>query len=307
MHVAILGAGALGRVYGARLAKAGAAVTFVVRKEHVGSLAPIRIARIDGDRTQHVLEAPERAAAVPPSADVVLVCVRVEQVSAAAALLEATSAPVVVLTPLLPHDLEGLVARLGPRVFAAMPGVVAYITPDGTTRYWLPKVAPTLVDEPRPPLAAVSELVRCLEASGLPARFELGVHEMDPATTVAFLPLMMGLDAAGSIDALLRDRPLLALSVAAAREGQALSKRIGRSATWAGLLTRFVGPRLLRVGVGLARRQSPEAVHYVEEHFGRKLHAQNVAMAKSMIDLAREKGTPCSSLEKLHARLVARA
>jgi hypothetical protein len=46
----------------------------------------------------------------------------------------------------------------------------------------------------------------------------------------------------------------------------------------------------LRFGVAVARKRYPEAFAYVEDHFGRKLHAQNLVMAKAMVDLAHESG-----------------
>lgn len=305
MHVAIVGAGALGRVYGVRLAGVGIGVSFVVRPAKARSAEPMRIERIDGNRATHEIAKPELVASIPSHADVVLVAVRAEQVDAPLeALLEARPAvPIVMMTPLMPAVFERLVRGLGMRVLAAMPGVVAYITDQGVTRYWLPRVAPTLVDEPRPPVAVVNELVHALTASGLPARLELGVHEMNPATTVSFIPLAMAIDAAGGIDPLLSDNALLKVALAAANEGFELSRRIGKSASWVGLLTRFAGPRMIRLGVGLARRGAPEAVSYVETHFGRKLHAQNVAMADAMVDLAHQKGVKSDAIGALRERL----
>jgi len=130
------------------------------------------------------------------------------------------------------------------------------------------------------------------------------VRETNPATTVAFIPLAMALDVAGGSDALLADKALLELALDAAREGLSLSRQIGKAAAWAGLLTKFVGPRMLRIGLALARSSSPEAVAYVEEHFGHKLHAQNVAMAEAMTQLAWEKQTPHDALDRLLARLT---
>ncbi len=312
MHVAIVGAGALGRVYGVRLAQASTAVTFVVRAARVKDARPLRISRVDGDGRRDEVAEPRLSATVPGESDVVLVCVRAEQIDAdlEAQLALRPTVPVIMLTPLMPAALEHLTRALGSRVLAAMPGVVAYVLDEGTpaevTRYWLPRVAPTLIDEPRPPEATVTELVAALVRAGMPAELELGVRETNPATTVAFIPLAMGIDAARGIDPLLSEGPLLSLALAAAREGLALSRRIGKSAAWAGLLTRFVGPRMLRIGVALGRRSSPEAFRYVEEHFGHKLHAQNVAMAKSMIELAREKGTPHEAMDALLYRLEER-
>jgi 2-dehydropantoate 2-reductase len=139
------------------------------------------------------------------------------------------------------------------------------------------------------------------------ARFEMGVHESNPATTVTFAPLALALDVAGSIDALLDDHALVQLAVDAAHEGAELASKIGRVATWANLLSKFVGKATLKIGVGLARHASPEGVHFVEEHFGRKLHAQNVRMAEAMASLARAKGTPHAALDALGARLELRA
>jgi hypothetical protein len=58
-------------------------------------------------------------------------------------------------------------------------------------------------------------------------------------------------------------------------------------------------------GPGLSRKRYPEAFAYVEDHFGRKLHAQNLVMAKAMVDLAHEKRSPHDALDALLTRLRA--
>jgi 2-dehydropantoate 2-reductase len=80
---------------------------------------------------------------------------------------------------------------------------------------------------------------------------------------------------------------------------------VGKAEPWATMLLRFVGPLTLKVGVGVARSRAEEAVRYVEHHFGRKLHSQNVAMATRIVELAREKGTRRVALEQLLERLRA--
>jgi 2-dehydropantoate 2-reductase len=306
VHVAIVGAGALGRVYGVRLAlRAASGVTLVVRAEHAVDALPLRIARVDGDRAEEVWERPVRSTAVPADADVVLVAVRVEQLDASLDVLldAAPTVPVVVLTPMMPIDFVRLSQRHARRIFSAMPGVVAYVDVEGACRYWLPRVAATLIDEPTPANVALLELVTGLTVAGIPARLELAVHETNPATTVAFIPLAMGIDVAGSIDALVADGALRDLAVRGAREGLELSRRIGEAAAWAGALARFTGPTSLRIGVAIAKSRYPEALAYVESHFGRKLHAQNLVMAKAMVDLARAKHTPHDALDVLLERL----
>jgi 2-dehydropantoate 2-reductase len=324
MHVAIVGAGALGRVYGVRLAlEAHVGVTFLTRPEGVSDKTPIAIERVDDRDSVLVLRNPERVAAVPPFADVVLVCVRVEQLDdglfallkegettdtkggSADVLTAHRPPPIVVLTPLLPGDYERMRTALGERVVAAMPGVVAYVDDRGIGRYWLPRSAPTLIDERAPITPALHELVRALGRAGMSAHFELRVHETNPATTVTFVPLTMALDVAGGVDALLDDHALVRLAVEAAHEGAELAARLGKVATWASMLVKFVGPTTLKIGVGIARHSSPEAVRYVEDHFGRKLHVQNVRVAETIVRLAEEKGTPHLALSELLERLRA--
>jgi len=79
LKVAILGAGALGRVYGVRLAQAHD-VTFVMKKTH--EQEPFQIERVDSEES-HTLEEPVCAHAVPAEANIVLVCVRAEQLDEA--------------------------------------------------------------------------------------------------------------------------------------------------------------------------------------------------------------------------------
>jgi ketopantoate reductase len=319
VHVAVVGAGALGRVYGVRLARvANEEVTFVVRDvspaasepgtRGASARAPFVLERVDQHDDVLRLDAPAVATEVPRNADLVLVCVRGEQLGAEleALLARGPDAPAVVLTPMMPGDYDRLRAALGTRVIAAMPGVVAYTRADGIVRYWLPRVAPTLIETQDPPRDALRALERALERAGMRARHEEGVHASNPATTATFVPLAMALDVAGGVDALLADGALVELALRAADEGRALAQRIGKVAGWAAILTKFVGKTTLKLGVGLAKRQAPEAVFYVEEHFGRKLHAQNVAMARAMVALAARHGTARAALSELTARLESR-
>src|SRR4051812_33874925 len=107
MHVTILGAGALGRVYGARLAASGTDVAFLVRSSRIAEEAPFVIDERNGGRRRDVLDRPARVAEIPAHTDVVIVTVRFDQIvadagpDALAPRLAATRAPIVVLTPLL--------------------------------------------------------------------------------------------------------------------------------------------------------------------------------------------------------------
>lgn len=317
VHVAVVGAGALGAVYGARLANAGATVTFVVRSIPEGA-RPIAIERVEnGER--HRVEAPRRATAVPADADVILVCVRYEQLDAAlASLLAPSAAPVVTMTPLLPQDRAFLEGALGAsRLVPGMPGVVGYRVTEGEDafRYWLPRLAPTAVEAPDEG-SAVARFVAALDGAGVRCVGKRAVFETNAASTMTFVALTMGLDVAGGADALLEDAELLALAQGAAGESRALAQRFGSTAAWASAIGRLLtgstlGGRALRrsamkAGLALARRAAPEGVAYFEEHFGHKLHAQHVAMAGKLVELAAREGVAHDALERLLTRLRTR-
>jgi ketopantoate reductase len=270
---------------------------------------PIRIERIDGDRQVDSWETPVVASALPADTDVIVVTVRAEQLDAALdSVLDGSRAPIVVLTPMLPQDFERLRSKYGARLRAGMAGVVGYVNDAGTCRYWLPRLGATLVDEaPQEKssreTASVADLVHSLVDAGIPTRFELGVHEQNPATTVVIAPFSMGIDAGGSIDALLHDDALLKLTLTAVREGLSLSTRIGESATWMKGLMPYVGKRMLRIGASIVKSRWPEIFSYVEAHFGRKLHAQNIAMGRAIVELAEAKGMQSAAIAALLAQL----
>src|SRR5829696_10586410 len=104
MHITVVGAGTLGRVYGLRLAAGGDEVSFVVRPSRAIDSSPFVIEQINGAHRRDVLERPVRVVALPPRTQVVLVAVRSEQIDEPLAelLRVERAAPIVVLTPLMP-------------------------------------------------------------------------------------------------------------------------------------------------------------------------------------------------------------
>jgi 2-dehydropantoate 2-reductase len=204
---------------------------------------------------------------------------------------------------MMPGDATRLFERHGSRIRPAMIGVVAYVNAAGACRYWQPSGVTTLIEDTAPPAPVLAELARRVSLAGLPARLEPHVQESNLATTVAIVPAAMTIDAGGGIDGVLADRALLALGLAAVKEALTLSSRVGRGAAWMSLVTPFVGKTMIRVAASLGKSRAPEAYAYVESHFGRKLHAQNVAMGREVIALAKRLGAPCGALEELLARL----
>jgi 2-dehydropantoate 2-reductase len=306
MHVAVVGAGSLGRIFGVRLGSAGVAVDFVVRPGGE-RIAPLRIEAVHGGAA--TLDAPSYVTEVPAHADVVLVCVRGDQLGddLVALLRAGPSVPVVNLAPVLPRTHARLRAQLGDRLVTAMSSITGYTNEAGVVRYWISQSTKTLLDEPRRPEPAVTAFVEALVQARIEARIEPGVHEMNAATAIVFLPLAMALDAAGTIDALLGDRALLRLAFQAMSEARALAERCGKVAPWVGLVTRFLGPVTIRMGVSLGRSRAPEALAFIEGHFGRKIHGQNLVMAEEACAVADEKGAGHEALDALLVRIRAKA
>ncbi len=305
MAYTVVGAGVLGQVYGVRLAAAGEKVAFLVRPERARDTTPFILEQVNGARRRDVLERPERFSRIPSTSAAVFVAVRFDQLAAGSPLLailkEAPPVPLIVLTPLLPRARAAVEQAIGRRITPAMPGAVGYLDDRSVVRYWLTSIAPTLVegevrgkDGP-----AIAEILHRLGKAGLPSHLDRDVGALNAATTTAFFPLIAAIDAGGGVDGLLADKELFATVIEAAHESDALGQKLGKVASWAHLLTRFVGPYTLIPAVKLARSLAPEALRFADAHFGPKLHAQHLAMGEAILDLARDLGQEVPALGRL--------
>lgn len=320
MKIAIVGAGALGCTYAAHLARLGpeADVVLVVRALE---RAPKRVVaeRVSPAGATLVLDAPALATTVPDDADVVILAVRVDQLEGADLRAIATHGPadriVVALTPMLPEIRARVAEALGPTLVDAMPGVVAYApeTPRAAPgsgelhlRFWTPKISPTaLEDRPDDPArgAKVRALGDALVRAGVPAHVARNVHATNQATTIAMFPLLLGIAAAaGSIDALLGDGAMLELALAAAKETRAVARTVGEMAGFASILLSFAGPFTIRAGMKIVRSRAPEALTFLEKHFGGKLRGQNHVMYEAIVRLAEAHRLEVTSLRALAGR-----
>jgi len=92
MRIAIIGAGGIGAIYGAALAKTGNDVTFVARGEHLRAMRQNGL-RIEGDRGEMVIrpaqstDDPATIAASGGPVDYVILCVKLWDVESAGALI----------------------------------------------------------------------------------------------------------------------------------------------------------------------------------------------------------------------------
>src|ERR1700719_1476100 len=101
MRIAVIGAGGIGAIYGAALAKAGADVTFVARGAHLAAMRE-RGLKIEGDRGG-TLVSPAQATDDPASiapVDIVLFCVKLWDVESAGAAIRPIVGPETAVIPL---------------------------------------------------------------------------------------------------------------------------------------------------------------------------------------------------------------
>jgi 2-dehydropantoate 2-reductase len=118
MRIAVVGAGGIGAIYGASLAKAGAEVVFVARGAHLAAMRSNGL-RIEGDRGETLIR-PVQATndmTATGTVDYVLFCVKLWDVEAAGAQLRPAVGPETAVIPFQNgvDAAERLAAILGPK------------------------------------------------------------------------------------------------------------------------------------------------------------------------------------------------
>ena len=101
MRIAVIGAGGIGAIYGAALAKAGAEVIFVARGAHLAAMRE-RGLKIEGDRGETYIspaQATDDPASIGP-VDIVLFCVKLWDVESAGAAIRPVVGPETAVIPL---------------------------------------------------------------------------------------------------------------------------------------------------------------------------------------------------------------
>jgi 2-dehydropantoate 2-reductase len=128
MRIAVIGAGGIGGIYGAALAKAGADVTFVARGTHLAAMRENGL-RIEGDRGETDIrpaQATDNTESIGP-VDFALFCVKLWDVENAGAMLRPLIGPQTAVIP-LQNGIDAahrLVAILGQ---GAVMGGTAFVT-----------------------------------------------------------------------------------------------------------------------------------------------------------------------------------
>jgi 2-dehydropantoate 2-reductase len=231
MRVLVVGAGAVGQVYGHHLAKGGAEVTYFVKPRHAQACARGLTLYALGDTTPLHVASPALATAVDEIAgtawDQVWLAV------ASPALHEGTwlrevcratgDATVVSLPPNLADRPAVLAAAADARVVDGIIGFLAYAAPlPGETRFaapgiawWSPPLSPSRFSGPR---HRVREVVAALRRGGLPAAPHRDVPGLLPYVNAALYAYLAVLELTGWSLATLAGTRCLARAHAVARE-----------------------------------------------------------------------------------------
>jgi 2-dehydropantoate 2-reductase len=173
LSVAVVGAGAVGCYYGARLAAAGAPVTMIGRPAHVAAMRAqgLRLTTAGTELLVHVAADTEAAAAA--AARLVLVCVKSNDTEAAGAALAPHLAPGAVVLSLQNgvDNAQRLQAVLGAPVQPAVVYVASEMAGPGHVRH-LGRGELVLPSHPPAGLAATpSALAEVFAAAGVPVEF----------------------------------------------------------------------------------------------------------------------------------------
>lgn len=292
MNIVVVGGGPLGLFYASQLRRVGGNVS-VMRRRTTTPIENWRVeARFWGKSFDVALPI---VTELPPSADVVVIAVRGEQLTPELVGDVVTSAPkaIVCLTPTLGEQLTTW-REQHPELVTAMPSVAVEVAGETSGRpqlgYW---VAPSTLIERRGPNPALHEFVNLLRRAGVPTRWVEDAGSRAVANTVALFPLHVAIYLEPRFRSW-RQRPELIAELAdAMRRARRLALRVGRVelalrflAWW------FSGATRIRFAVRMQLWFAPRLTAFLEHHFGPKLGAQHAALHRDIDLLARRCGVP---------------
>ena len=312
MRVLIVGAGAVGQVYGLALQRAGADVSFYVKPAYIDEAkAGYTMYALNGGPTRlrfegfGVLSTPEEVAAstwdqlwLATSATAILG-------SWVEALVAATGDATVVCLQPGPESMARLKPVVGDRMVLGLIAMVSYQAPlPRETRFTEPGVAFWFPPSGSPfagPDARVAPIVDALVRGGCPAQRSAALE----ATAVYGAALLQvhvaALDAVGWSWTEVTKGDTLLLASRAWREAAAVGAHItgGKVPFWAG----FVGPLLSKIAMAGSRRLIPlDLPTYFAYHFT-KVGDQTRANLDYWIHRGEASGLPVSSLKELRSRM----
>lgn len=326
-RVLVVGAGAVGQVFGRHLGLGGAAVTFFVREKYREGVArgfdmyPLNRRKKQRGELVRFTEFEVVSSAAEVAAR------RFEQIYLTVSsnallgdwlreLLHAVPGAIVVsLQPGSEDRARVLAAMAGPRpeerLVSGMISLISYAAPlPGETRfaqpgtaYWFPTLGPSPLSGPR---SAVDGVLAALKRGKLPAKRHRDVPGSVAFPSAVLMPYLAALELGGWSFASLRDPDHAARAAGAAREAMAVVSQGGAGRAPFGV-RQLARPRVLRLVLALARRLVPLPLEtYVREHFI-KVGDQTRMFLQQYVDAGRRAGLPVAALEGLTRGLLSPA
>jgi 2-dehydropantoate 2-reductase len=313
MHILLLGAGAVGQVYGHHLQGAGVQVDCLLRAKYVSEArAGFKLYRLQSKRSHdpssftpsQVFTDIDQLAG--QSFDQIWLCIPTDALAdswlaeLAGVLPESTT--IVSLQPGLDVAAR-LRSHFGDRpIVSGLIGMVSYQTPlAGDTQslppgvaYYLPAFAPSVFGGPP---KVTSWIVTTLRRAGCPARLGADADAGAAFASCLLMPHMVALEMANWSLNTMWQRGLGTAAARACREATvAVARQLGTRPPWYRFLFRAW---LFRCVFVVARRFAPFALEpYLAYHFG-KVRGQTQLMMKSYRDCATRFRLPSDSLTQL--------
>ena len=320
MRVLVIGAGAIGQVFGYHFQRGGAEVAFLVKPRYAEAaragftLYPLN--RRARDRRSPVtfdgfqVETDEEAGLARPR-DLVVFCISTLALMSGEwfeRLADATGSTPLLLTQPGQITADFVRRRTSPeRTAWAMLSMVSYQAPlpgeqlpRPGVAFWYPPAGPAFGGSE----GIVDRVTACLGAGGMPVRRVDNVQRELAFASPVLDAFELAVELSGfSFEALRRDRGLMVLAYRAMRERWAFARAAYGGRRPAALA--LVRPTTLRWLLRLLERYLPfDPERFLAFHY-RKVAEQTLAMQASQIEDARARDTPHEALAELERRLRA--
>lgn len=315
MKILLVGAGAVGQVYGRHLAQAGHDVSFFVKEKYAPTLRQgLPLHRLGHLRAQHEVWAGfgvvTSVEAVATTAwDQVWLCMASDALRSELSqqILAAVGTATVVSLPPGPEDMAYIRGFLPPEA-TLVQGLITFISyqsplpgregPEGIA-YFVSPLAPGLFSGPR---AAVQSVIDALQAGGMAAKQVADLEGASAGSEAVLQPLIAALEQHEWKLTGFSSSPLLALGREAGREAlDILARDRGAKVALQKMLLTPLANRLLLL---VAPKVLPlELEPYLEYHFT-KVGQQTRDMLDSYIRLGGQHGLPTDNLHRLRDGLA---
>ncbi len=315
MKILIVGAGAVGLVYGRHLSLGGAQVSFFVRPQYAEEcrrgfkLYPLnrsnpRANPIDFE-AQQILTTLEEVRSQRWDQVYLTMSTTALYGDWLAPFVEAIgTALLVTLQPGVENRAHLLTLVPAERLVCGLISLISYHAPlpgeavpvEGTA-YWFPPASPGILSGPR-----AGEVVTALKAGNMPAKAHADVPRLVALPNAILMVLITALEGVGWSFARLKSSDALLLGSRAVGEAaQVVATRQGTRAAW---VAQFVRPWSLRLILNLAPAFVPlDLETYLRVHFT-KVGDQTRYFMAGYIQAARELGLPWAAMAELEIRVT---